>query len=126
MGKIIYEPLRQIAMAGVQLEIPNNIPNNIGMMPDRSWITELANAIGREVEIAIRNSIQEHIVIPLKIFLITSWKTFMVISRWGCIVGFIYGGYVYMMGDEVKGKKIAIGSIIFQIVVQMLNIIFLG
>lgn len=127
MGTIIYNPVAKVSMGSMQLEVINGVQHGIEVVgQDTSWIAKLAEEIGKEVQKAFSQAIQENIVIPLKTFFIDMWIITVEISKWGSVFGIIVGGVIYVLGDQTKGKKVMVWSVIAQIIVQILNFIFLG
>lgn len=113
MGTIVHNPTLQTP----GLKVIN---------ADANIIEKMATQIAAEVEKAIATAIQENIVIPVKTFIFDTWVITVEISKWGCIFGIVLGVCSYMLGDETKAKKLIGGSIIIQIIIQMLNYMFLG
>lgn len=116
MGSIVYNPSMKLVTTGVTSS------SMISMVESTGVTQEIADAI----QIAVSQAIQESIVIPLKVFIVDSWVVMVEISKWGCIFGYMIGGAFYLLGDDQKGKKMMCSAIIIQIIIQMLNYIFVG
>lgn len=87
-----------------------------------NWTQELTNAMQQAFSQAIRNEI----VIPFQNFMIDSWRVVISLTNWGCVFGIIVGSTIYVLGDETKGKKFVIISLLIELGVQMANWVFLG
>lgn len=72
------------------------------------------------LESAISNAIQHTIVIPLQNWLLNGWIKFVGLSYWICLAVATAGVICAILGIE-KGKKFAICSIIFYIIVRMVS-----
>lgn len=72
------------------------------------------------LEVAISNAIKHTIVIPLQSWLLNSWIKFVGLSYWLCLATATAGIICVVLGVE-KGKKWAIRSIIFYIIIRMVG-----
>ena len=82
-------------------------------------LTAVTNEQGM-IEKAISNAIQNTIVIPLQKWLINGWLKFVGISYWLCLAIATTGVICAILGIP-KGKKWAIVSIVFYIIVRMVS-----
>lgn len=72
------------------------------------------------LEKAVSNAIQNTIVIPLKRCLLNGWIKFTGLSYWMCLA-IATAGVVCAACGIPKGKKWAITSIIFYIIIRMVS-----
>ncbi len=78
------------------------------------------NADQGMIERAISNAIQNTIVIPLQQWLLNGWIKFVGLSYWLCLAIATTGVICAICGIP-KGKKLAVCSIIFYIIVRMVS-----
>lgn len=72
------------------------------------------------IEKAISNAIQHTIVIPFQKWMLGTWLKFVGLSYWLCLAIATAGVICAILGID-KGKKWAIGSIIFYIIIRMVT-----
>lgn len=72
------------------------------------------------LEKAISNAIEHTIVIPLQNWLLNGWIKFVGLSYWLCLAVSTTGVICAILGIP-KGKKWAITSIVFYIIVRMVT-----
>lgn len=75
------------------------------------------------LERAISNAIEHTIVIPLQNWLLNGWIKFVGLSYWLCLAVATTGVICAILGIP-KGKKWAITSIVFYIIVRMVSSYF--
>ena len=83
-------------------------------------VSNIVNIEQNMLEKAISNAIQHTIVLPLQKWLLNGWIKFVGLSYWLCLAIATTGVICAILGIP-KGKKLAITSIVFYIIIRMVT-----